>query len=224
MRDTLLNAVQNGNLAALKAYVRDGADLHIRVDNDETLLHKAAYYGRPEVVTYLVSQGLNVDTPDRLGFTPLHEAARAGETKAAEMLLSLGANPQARTNNNKTPPELAEEKGATALVHLIRNGGYKKMWRKTGDDEVVLVTPRPETGYKMTEIFNFSARSYILITQNTLSGNEAMVMKTFSDFSDVEHLQAAEREFIALGGKLPEGYQPRNINKPKIGLPGRRLA
>jgi hypothetical protein len=220
----LLKAVENGNLALVKDLAQKGADLQIRVDNDETLLHKASYHGRTEVMLYLVSKGLGVDVPDRLGFTPLHEAARAGEMKAAEVLLSLGANPQARTNADKSAADLAEEKGAKAIVHLIRNGGYKRMWRKTAEDEVVLVTPRPETGYKMTEIFNFSARSYILITQNTLSGNEAVVMKTFSDFSDTEHLQTAEREFISLGGKLPEGYQPRNINKPKISLPGRRLA
>lgn len=69
-----------------------------------------------------------------------------------------------------------------------------------------------------TEIFNFGAQTYLLVTANDDTKAESTVFRTFSDFTDTQVIERAEVEFKRLGGKLPEGYG--GLNKPKARLPG----
>ena len=59
-------------------------------------------------------------------------------------------------------------------------------------------------GYKLTEVFNFSARTCIKIVQNLETKSEGIETKNFDDFSDKASLQEAYVALIKLGGKADE--------------------
>ena len=70
-----------------------GADASVRGWGGETLLHRAARGGSPDVVSLLLRAGADVNAVDGGGSTPLHEAARRNPDPAVvELLLDAGAD------------------------------------------------------------------------------------------------------------------------------------
>ena len=215
-----MSALDAGNYQGLAAWLDRGGDLHSRADNGETLLHKAAYRGHLHMVKDLLKRGLGVNITDTGGFTPLHEAGRAGQFLVAAYLMEHGADPELRNSSGKTAQELAREK-SIETADMIANGGLRPRWLLTGDDEVTRISPKADIGYRLTEIFNFGARSYVLIARNMVSAVESVAMKNFADFSEPQLVEKAEDEFTRLGGQFPEGYSRNRLDKPSL-LPGRR--
>jgi hypothetical protein len=219
----LLAAIAEGNLPKLRKWLDDGGDLWVRAGNNETLLHKACYNGKTEIAEFLHARGLPFTVMDDGGFMPVHEAARGGKAETLRRLLELGADPDAKLNNGKTADDLAGElSNAAAMLQVLRRARLKPKWTKTGEHEISHVSYRNEIDYRLTEIFNFRARSYVLITHNISTCSEAAVMKTFSDFGDHQTLDEAREELLKAGGTLPEEFTP--LDKPKLPLTGRRLA
>lgn len=216
-----MSALDAGNYQTLAAWLDRGGDLHSRADNGETLLHKAAYRGQLHMVKDLLKRGLGLNATDTAGFTPLHEAGRAGQFLVAAYLMERGADPELRNASGKTAQELAREK-SVETADMIANGGLRPRWVSTGDDEVSRISPKADIGYRLTEIFNFGARSYVLIARNMISGAESLTTKNFSDFSEPQLIEKAEDEFTRLGGSFPQDYSPRKLDKPN-GLSSRRL-
>lgn len=216
-----MSALDAGNYQGLVAWLDRGGDLHSRADNGETLLHKAAYRGHLHMVKDLLKRGISINVTDTSGFTPLHEAARAGQFLVAAYLMEHGADPLVVNKNGNTAQELAREKSAET-ADMIANGGLRPRWLVTGDDEVTRISPKADIGYRLTEIFNFGARSYVLIARNMVSAVESVAMKNFSDFREPQLIEKAEDEFTRLGGAFPKDYSPRKLDKPNLSA-GRRL-
>ncbi len=216
-----MSALDAGNYQGLTAWLDRGGDLYSRADNGETLLHKAAYRGHLHMVKDLLKRGISIKVTDTSEFTPLHEAARAGQFLVAAYLMEHGADPLIVNKNGNTAQELAREK-SVETADMIANGGLRPRWLVTGDDEVARISPKADIGYRLTEIFNFGARSYVLIARNMVSAAESVVMKNFSDFSEPQLIEKAEDEFTRLGGSFPKDYSPRKLDKPSL-LSGRRL-
>lgn len=216
-----MSALDAGNYQALAAWLDRGGDLFSRADNGETLLHKAAHRGHLHMVKDLLKRGIGINVTDTGAFTPLHEAARGGQYLVAAYLMEHGADPELRNSSGKTAQELAREK-SIETADMIANGGLRPRWLVTGDDEVTRISPKADIGYRLTEIFNFGARSYVLIARNMISTFESVTMKNFSDFSEPQLIEKAEDEFTRLGGDFPKDYSPRKLDKPKA-LSSRRL-
>lgn len=53
--------------------------------------------------------------------TPLYEAAQCGNFGMAELLLKNGADPLLKATGDRLPIEVAESKGHTALVDLLKS-------------------------------------------------------------------------------------------------------
>lgn len=215
-----MSALDAGNYQGLAAWLDRGGDLHSRADNGETLLHKAAHRGHLHIVKALLKRGLTVNVTDKGGFTPLHEAARAGQFLVAAYLMEHGAEPEIRNSSGKTAQDLAREQ-SPETADMIANGGLRARWVPTGDDEVSRISPKAEIGYRLTEIFNFGARSYVLISRNMVSDVESVAMKNFADFSEPQLIEQAEDAFARFGGQFPDGYSQRKLDKPIL-LPGSR--
>ena len=215
-----LAAIQNGELHSLENWLQEGGDMYSTEPNGEGLMHKAAFYGQIEIIAYLKNQGLHIDSTDKQGFTPLHEAARAGQTKMVEWLLKNGAYPAALNSSSRTALDMAVENAKSdETAALLRSVKAETSWKLTGDDEIVAVTPKPLIRHTLTEIFNFTANTYILINVNDVTKMESTVFRTFSDFTDREPLEAAELAFRNLGGVFPEGYDPSDMVKKKMPKP-----
>lgn len=215
-----MSALDAGNYQGLAAWLDRGGDLYSRADNGETLLHKAAYRGHLHMVKDLLKRGLGINLTDQSGYTPLHEAGRAGHYLVAAYLMEHGADPELRNTSGKTAQELAREK-SVETADMIANGGLRPRWLVTGDDEVSRISPKADIGYRLTEIFNFGAKSYVLIARNMVSGVESLTMKSFGEVGDTQLVEKAEDEFTRLGGHFPEGYSQRKLDKPSL-LSGRR--
>lgn len=214
-------AVQNGELQSLKAWVDRGGDIFAKESTGENLMHKAAFYGQVEIAEYLRRKGLNIDSVDNMQFTPLHEASRAGHVKMVEWLLQAGADASAKTTSGRTALDMAVENAKSEpIAEMLRNLDIRVRWILTGPDEITRVTPKPLINHTLTEVFNFSANTYLLINENNATKAESSVFRTFSDFTNRELIDTAEAEFKKLGGVFPQEYDPADINKKKLSKPG----
>ncbi len=136
----LFKAAKQGDLKTIEILIAAGVPVDdVRYKGDETPLIKASYYGKIEVVKYLLSKGANIKARDYRGNTALLNAAWAGNTNVVVLLLENGAEINERNNLNwnalmqacieghfetakllleKGSPtdEVDKEKGATALT------------------------------------------------------------------------------------------------------------
>jgi len=77
---------------------------------------------RLKLLKWLIDNGANINFQDTSGYTALHYAAKGGHTLAqVEELLSYGAKPQIKAMDGSTPIALAEAKGKSKLVKLLKS-------------------------------------------------------------------------------------------------------
>jgi hypothetical protein len=136
----IFGAANNGTVDDVKYFIEEkGVNVNTRknensIHNGETALHVAAYYGKVEIVKYLISKGANVNARSDVGVTPLHNAATdtghaehdTGKLDVAKILISEGADVNAKFSDNLTPLELAKAgRTRTEIVEYIESaGGY----------------------------------------------------------------------------------------------------
>lgn len=86
----------------------------------ETILHKAARLGYPEVVVYcLETSCCNVNARDNAGYTPLHECCSRGHLDIARALLQYGADVNASAAGGIRPLHDAIENDHVEIVRLL---------------------------------------------------------------------------------------------------------
>lgn len=103
----LLAAAQDGNVAAVRTALRQGADLETRDSVGETALMKAAFNDRRATVALLLEKGARVDArSSQTGTTALMMAAQQGHLEVARELVEYDANVDLRQKSD----------GATALI------------------------------------------------------------------------------------------------------------
>jgi len=119
----LVYAVEMGDATSVEALLRHGADVHQNDLNGETLLHKAAANGGPDVVRLLAAKGLSCHATQCSGETPLHYAASHCHPSAVSVLLELGANPNANDNYGETPCDQVDDLESETATLLRSKGG-----------------------------------------------------------------------------------------------------
>ena len=78
------------------------------VENENTPIFWAAYYGHTELVKILAPLTDNPNTPNNYGHTPIHWAAYYGHSKIVKILAPLTDNPNAPDENGKTPSSVTK--------------------------------------------------------------------------------------------------------------------
>ena len=119
------DAAMRGDLAAVRALLRDGADVNASQGDGMTALHWAAERGDAEIATVLLHAGANTEALTRLGgYTPLHLAGRAGRAEVVRELLEAGADvAAATTTGGATALHLAAASGSAAAVSVLLEHG-----------------------------------------------------------------------------------------------------
>ena len=109
-------------LTELLAY--DPASVVERSGDGFTALHFAAFFGGPEVTSFLVTRGSQVDAHGTgwMTGTPLHSAASSDHVDVARVLLDAGASPDARQSGGWTPLHAAAQNGSAAMVTTPAGG------------------------------------------------------------------------------------------------------
>ena len=105
--DNLWAAARTGDLAAMKQYIAEGAD--VNVPDDDLNLSPLAWstlYGQTEAVRLLIKNGADVNARDEDSGTVLHGAALFGRAEVAKLLVESGADIQARNDDGATPADV----------------------------------------------------------------------------------------------------------------------
>ena len=79
-------------------------------------LFNAVRSGEAQLVSSLLSQGMDVNLRGPRGATPLHIAARFGQMAMVDLLLEHGADATARDDSGKSPFDKARANGASSLI------------------------------------------------------------------------------------------------------------
>jgi ankyrin repeat protein len=122
-----------------------------------TPLHMAAFFGRPETVSLLLSIGADVNAPsgNREANSALH-AAIAGRANPAVVgrLLEGGASPNARAALGVTPLHLAGSRGDLAVIELLVRRGATTSRTDNGQTPADIAQERghPEAACRLREL------------------------------------------------------------------------
>ena len=125
-RTPLAVAVRDGNRTMAEKLVENGADLFFQ-DRflHRSLLHLASIEGHEDVVGFLISKGLVINSADDHGMTPLDYAHRYGHTNVAKLLQSRGAKKE--MNKNTSPGKessLTDDIKGVVRVIKMQNGSW----------------------------------------------------------------------------------------------------
>jgi ankyrin repeat protein len=134
------DAAQRGDVEAVRALLRDGADANAAQGDGMSALHWAAMNGRPDIVDILLYAGASPEATTRLGeYTALHLASRAGHTEVMERLLAGNADPGRQTTTGVTSLHYAAASGrADAVEVLVRHGAVVDARSGSGEQTALM--------------------------------------------------------------------------------------
>jgi ankyrin repeat protein len=85
-------------------------------------LHAALAGPTPDLASWLIDAGADVNAVQQDGVTPLHEAAAIGNLTLVQLLLARGADASARDAKRRSAADFAREGGHAAIVELLEKG------------------------------------------------------------------------------------------------------
>ena len=220
----LLAAVKAASAESVQALLDAGARIDPKSYNGETPLMVAARQGSGDIVKLLADRGADVNAQLKDGNTALHLAASLGFANLSMYLIEKGANPTLTNGNMNMAADVAEKEfpGLAAMIRAKISPEEPKRaepdpgWRLVATDEVAHVAVKEPIGYRVTEIFNFAARTYTQIAANLDSKAESQSVKAFSELDNSEIVDKAYCELVRLGGRADYA----DSGKKKLQAPG----
>jgi hypothetical protein len=97
----------NGDLAATRNWLAQGAPVHINLGDGLSLMKLLASSGKTEVLRVLLESGADANERIADQNTPLHAAALQGQLAVVELLVAYGADINAAGVNGDTPLRMA---------------------------------------------------------------------------------------------------------------------
>jgi ankyrin repeat protein len=121
---TVADAASRGDRDAVKALLKQAADVNAAQGDGMTALHWAAMNGDVELAQMLIFAGANVKATTRLGsYTPLYLASQQGHGKVIQALIKAGGDIKAGTPNGTTPLMVAAASGEVDAVRVLLENG-----------------------------------------------------------------------------------------------------
>ncbi len=215
------DAAMKGDRDALRALLKQGADVSGAQGDGMSALHYAAERGDAEMTEMLVYAGANVAATTRIGqYTPLHLASQAGSAAVVQALVKAGANVAARaTNTGVTPLHLAAATGNADVVKILLDLMYAAAQNRAAAIRVLLARAAdPRVTTRTIDIAKQSALDRAA-TERQRKVLEAAVPKgQQATASQIQAAMQASRELFA-SGKIPppdtkEGAAANDRNAP----------
>ena len=196
----LADAAEKQNRSAVRALLKEKADVNASQPDGMTALHWAAYLDDFETSKLLVDAKANASATNRFGVTPLTLACQNGNAKIVELLLARGADPNTALHG-----------GETALMTAARTGkpGPVKALLKSGAD----VNAKERRG--QTALMWAAAEGHAEVVELLIKGG-ADIYATLPDsgfkpifFAAREGHTEVVRALLKAGGDVNETMQPR---------------
>ncbi|HEY3093951.1 MAG TPA: ankyrin repeat domain-containing protein, partial [Vicinamibacterales bacterium] len=122
-RLSIVDAARNADANALRALLKQGADVNAASADGTTALHWASYRDNVDIADLLIRAGAKVDAANDLGATPLWTASLNGSSAMVKRLLEAGAHPNLALLLGETPLMIAARSGnADVVTQLIDKG------------------------------------------------------------------------------------------------------
>jgi ankyrin repeat protein len=135
----LVDAVKSGQAAAVRASLRQKADVNAAEPDGTTALHWAVRADDMELMRLLLRAGADPKRANRYGVTPLQLAAVNGSVTAATALLEAGADPNVVLPEGETILMTAARTGQPALLRLLVDRGAAVDAREKWYGETALI-------------------------------------------------------------------------------------
>jgi uncharacterized protein len=120
----IADAAARGDRDAVKALLKQAADVNAAQGDGMTALHWAAMNGDIDLAQMLIVAGANVRATTRLGsYTPLYLASQQGHGAVIQALVKGGADVKAGTPNGTTPLMVAAASGEVDAVRALLDAG-----------------------------------------------------------------------------------------------------
>lgn len=120
----LADAAMNGDLASVRALLRQTADVDAAQADGMTALHWAAHLDDLDMADRLLRAGADFRRANRTGATPMYLATVNGSARMIERLLEAGADPNAAlTENRETVLMLTARTGNPDAVRVLIEHG-----------------------------------------------------------------------------------------------------
>nr|GEU48866.1 hypothetical protein [Tanacetum cinerariifolium] len=125
LTDTFLIAVTKGDIRTINKILESGININCQDQHGWTVLHRASFKGRADVVKIFIKKGVDIEARDEEGYTALHCGVESGSIDVVELLVKKGADVEARTNKGATAMQIAESLMYTGISRLLAYGGIK---------------------------------------------------------------------------------------------------
>lgn len=199
------DAAERGDTEAVRALLREGADVNAAQGDGMTGLHWTALNGDLKTMDVLLYAGATLDPLTRVGrFTPLHLASSRGHAAAVARLLEAGASPRAVTATGVQPLHLAAQAGSTEAIKALLDRGAD-------------INARDTTHGRTPLVFAVSQNRIEAANLLLARGADARIATQVIDYrvraaEDNQARQARDRVFAAQTGRAAQSGI--NINDP----------
>jgi ankyrin repeat protein len=121
------NAIKRGDIAAVRLFIDQGADVNASDTLGWTPLHFVASENTTtEIIRVLVDRGADVNAKTCQNCTPLHRAVLNSNIKITEFLVFKGAFINARCTTYGTPLDLAKQQENLQVVDYLSSIGAEE--------------------------------------------------------------------------------------------------
>jgi len=240
-------AIEKDDAAALQQVMEKYPDINLNTlslnMDGYSPLQYAIRYNKKNAVTALLVLGADPNHNAGGGWTPLHSAAQRGRLEMVVEMLKHGGDPNIRTSYEKNAQEVAEAAGYKSVSQVL--APYMKdpvaglqdgllqpekgaavafpvatdKWSLMAPDTVAHIFAAGETGYQITEVFNFAARERLQIVRNLQTEREHVKATGFDELPDSNVLDIALKALQAQGGTAaPDSIRRRGtqLDKPSL--------
>jgi ankyrin repeat protein len=135
----LLDAVKAGNREAVRALLKNRAEINTPEADGTTPLHWAVRADDIEMSRLLLQAGANASAANRYGITPLSLAATNANAAMVEALLKAGADPKAALPGGQTLLMTAAHTGNPEIVRTLLDRGADVNARESTYGETALI-------------------------------------------------------------------------------------
>lgn len=207
--------------------LRLGADPCALADDGQTPLHALARAPASphtdELIKAFLSKGAGINDVDGKGRTPLMWAAKTGSFASYDLLAVNGADVLQRDFSGDRASGIALKAGhfhlaweiarseeaaereqsaatpAEAEIAAKQEEKPSEGWSRLASGKIARVSVENHLGYKITEVFNFEAGTYICLSRNMETQGESLAVKTLNELRDTPLLQKAWEELKRQG-------------------------